>query len=49
MSTTKKLTMKKIILIIIILFTANNINAQQDPQYTQYMYNMNLKQQYGMK
>ncbi len=42
MSTTKKLTMKKIILIIIILFTANNINAQQDPQYTQYMYNMNV-------
>ena len=36
--------MKKIILYIIItfcLFTVDGI-AQQDPQYTQYMYNMNV-------
>ena len=42
MSTTKKLIMKKTILVILILLTASEINAQQDPQYTQYMYNMNV-------
>ena len=34
--------MKKTILVILILLTASEINAQQDPQYTQYMYNMNV-------
>ena len=39
---TKKKNMKKTILVILILFIACKINAQQDPQYTQYMYNMNI-------
>ena len=34
--------MKKRILVILILLIAFKINAQQDPQYTQYMYNMNV-------
>ena len=34
--------MKKRVLVILILLIAFNINAQQDPQYTQYMYNMNV-------
>ena len=34
--------MKKRVLAILILLIAFNINAQQDPQYTQYMYNMNV-------
>ena len=42
MLTTKKLIMKKTILVILILLNASKINAQQDPQYTQYMYNMNV-------
>ena len=42
MLTTKKLIMKKTILVILIVLTALKINAQQDPQYTQYMYNMNV-------
>ena len=39
---TKKLIMKKTILVFLIMLTAWKINAQQDPQYTQYMYNMNV-------
>ena len=31
--------MKKRVLVILTLLIAFNINAQQDPQYTQYMYN----------
>ena len=34
--------MKKRVLVVLILLIAFNINAQQDPQYTQYMYNMNV-------
>ena len=34
--------MKKRVLVILILLIALKINAQQDPQYTQYMYNMNV-------
>ena len=34
--------MKKLILILFALFIAQEITAQQDPQYTQYMYNMNV-------
>jgi len=34
--------MKKRVLVILILLIAFKINAQQDPQYTQYMYNMNV-------
>ena len=34
--------MKKIVLILGILFFENSAFAQQDPQYTQYMYNMNV-------
>ncbi len=34
--------MKKIYVILIVCLFALNINAQQDPQYTQYMYNMNV-------
>ena len=34
--------MKKRVLVILTLLIAFNINAQQDPQYTQYMYNMNV-------
>jgi len=33
--------MKKLIVIIVFLF-ALQLSAQQDPQYTQYMYNMNV-------
>ena len=39
---TKKLIIKKTILVFLIMLTAWKINAQQDPQYTQYMYNMNV-------
>ena len=34
--------MKKIILVVTLFFLAVNTKAQQDPQYTQYMYNMNI-------
>ena len=34
--------MKKIYIILIVCLFAFNANAQQDPQYTQYMYNMNV-------
>ena len=34
--------MKKNIIILLLFFFALSINAQQDPQYTQYMYNMNV-------
>jgi type IX secretion system PorP/SprF family membrane protein len=34
--------MKKLILIFFILLIAQQSHAQQDPQYTQYMYNMNV-------
>jgi type IX secretion system PorP/SprF family membrane protein len=34
--------MKKLILIFFILLIAQKNHAQQDPQYTQYMYNMNV-------
>jgi type IX secretion system PorP/SprF family membrane protein len=34
--------MKKIYLIILVLAFSIHSNAQQDPQYTQYMYNMNV-------
>jgi len=34
--------MKKIYISIILLLIAFNVKAQQDPQYTQYMYNMNV-------
>ena len=34
--------MKKRYLIILIFLYAFSSNAQQDPQYTQYMYNMNV-------
>ena len=34
--------MKKNIIILLIFLFALSTNAQQDPQYTQYMYNMNV-------
>ncbi len=34
--------MKKIIVIITVLLFTVSVKAQQDPQYTQYMYNMNI-------
>ena len=34
--------MKKIYIILIVCLFAFKVNAQQDPQYTQYMYNMNV-------
>ncbi len=34
--------MKKIYIIIVFLLSASFMRAQQDPQYTQYMYNMNV-------
>jgi len=34
--------MKKIYIILFVFLFAINTNAQQDPQYTQYMYNMNV-------
>ena len=34
--------MKKIYIILFVFLFALNSNAQQDPQYTQYMYNMNV-------
>ena len=34
--------MKKLILIFLTVLIAQQISAQQDPQYTQYMYNMNI-------
>lgn len=41
--TTKQIQMKKIyILAFIMLLTFIDANAQQDPHYTQYMYNMNI-------
>ena len=43
-STTKKIEMKNIYIITCLLgiFLFHDANAQQDPQYTQYMYNMNV-------
>ncbi len=38
----KSIDMKKIIAISIIVINTIFVNAQQDPQYTQYMYNMNI-------
>ena len=34
--------MKKLILLFFTVLIAQQISAQQDPQYTQYMYNMNI-------
>jgi len=34
--------MKKLYIILFVVLFAYNANAQQDPQYTQYMYNMNV-------
>jgi type IX secretion system PorP/SprF family membrane protein len=34
--------MRKIVLILVTVLLTFEINAQQDPQYTQYMYNMNI-------
>ncbi|QOD60115.1 type IX secretion system membrane protein PorP/SprF [Polaribacter haliotis] len=34
--------MKKIIVILAVIFFTVSVKAQQDPQYTQYMYNMNI-------
>ena len=34
--------MKKLILLLFTVLIAQQISAQQDPQYTQYMYNMNI-------
>lgn len=34
--------MKKLLLIALVLLTFSQANAQQDPHYTQYMYNMNV-------
>ena len=34
--------MKKLILIFLTVLIAQQVSAQQDPQYTQYMYNMNI-------
>ncbi|MDG1777813.1 MAG: type IX secretion system membrane protein PorP/SprF [Flavobacteriaceae bacterium] len=34
--------MKKLILIFFTVLIAHQVSAQQDPQYTQYMYNMNI-------
>lgn len=34
--------MKKVILIIIVIFSTFSVKGQQDPHYTQYMYNMNI-------
>ena len=38
----KAIEMKKIIVIIAVIIFSVSANAQQDPQYTQYMYNMNI-------
>jgi hypothetical protein len=34
--------MKNLVLILFIVLCASKVEAQQDPQYTQYMYNMNI-------
>ncbi len=34
--------MKRLIIILFVCLIASNLEAQQDPQYTQYMYNMNV-------
>ncbi len=34
--------MKNLVIILFTLLCASQVNAQQDPQYTQYMYNMNI-------
>lgn len=34
--------MKKLVILLFTLLCAFHVNAQQDPQYTQYMYNMNI-------
>ncbi len=38
----KAINMKKIVGIVAVVFFTVSIKAQQDPQYTQYMYNMNI-------
>ena len=35
----KMRTPKRVVLVLVILFTVLSVEAQQDPQYTQYMYN----------
>lgn len=35
-------TMKQFAIILILVMSVQNLRAQQDPQYTQYMYNMNV-------
>lgn len=42
MLTDKKIEMRKNIIIIIVIFVSLSVQGQQDPQYTQYMYNMNI-------
>ena len=34
--------MKNLVIILFTILCASQVNAQQDPQYTQYMYNMNI-------
>ena len=34
--------MKKVILIVLVIFSTFSVKGQQDPHYTQYMYNMNI-------
>ena len=38
----KALQMKKVVFVAAVVFFTVSVNAQQDPQYTQYMYNMNI-------
>jgi type IX secretion system PorP/SprF family membrane protein len=38
----KALQMKKIVFVAAVVFFTVQLNAQQDPQYTQYLYNMNV-------
>lgn len=38
----KAINMKKIVGLVAVVFFTVSIKAQQDPQYTQYMYNMNI-------
>ena len=38
----KAVQMKKIVFVVAVLFITVSIKAQQDPQYTQYLYNMNI-------
>ncbi|MDG1315140.1 MAG: type IX secretion system membrane protein PorP/SprF, partial [Flavobacteriaceae bacterium] len=34
--------MKNLVILLLITLFSVQLNAQQDPQYTQYMYNMNI-------